>query len=143
MATVLVVDDDEVIRQAVRAALEDAQYRVLEAETGERALELLRTTQEPLVVLLDLHIPGISGFELLREVERDPDLGVRHRYILLSGDEQSLPVVRALRSATILADIPKPFDIETLLATVAQAEAAQPEPEANAEDRPLPDGSSR
>lgn len=143
MATVLVVDDDQVIRQAVRAALEDAQHAVLEADSGERALELLRTTREPLVVLLDLRMPGVSGFDLLREVERDPDLGERHTYILLSGDSQSLPVVRALRSATILAGIPKPFDVEMLLATVAQAESAHPKPEADGADGRLPGGSAQ
>ena len=144
MATVLVVDDDDVIRQAVRAALEDAQHAVLEADSGERALELLRANEgAPLVVLLDLRMPGVSGFDLLREVERDPALGERHTFILLSGDDQSLPVVRALRSATILAGIPKPFDVETLLATVAQAESAHMRPRANAEDGRLPDGSSR
>lgn len=143
MATVLVVDDDEVIRQAVRAALEDAMHTVLEADSGERALELLRATDDPLVVLLDLRMPGVNGFELLREVEHDPDLGERHTFILLSGDEQSLPVVRALRSATILAGIPKPFDIETLLATVAQAETAHLRPGTNGEDGRRPEGSSR
>jgi CheY-like chemotaxis protein len=143
MATVLVVDDDQVIRQAVRAALEDAQHAVLEADSGERALELLRTTHEPLVVLLDLRMPGVSGFDLLREVERDPDLGERHTYILLSGDDQSLPVVRALRATTILAGIPKPFDVETLLATVAEAETAQLSPGENGGDGHLPKGSMR
>lgn len=143
MATVLVVDDDAVIRQAVRAALEDARHAVLEADSGERALELLRTTQEPLVVLLDLRMPGVSGFDLLREVERDPDLGERNSFILLSGDDQSLPVVRALRSTTILAGIPKPFDIETLLATVAEAESAHLDLGVNAEDGHVPGGSSR
>lgn len=143
MATVLVVDDEETIRQAVRLALEDAQHTVLEADSGERALELLRAAQgEPLVVLLDLRMPGVSGFDLLREVERDPALGERHAFILLSGDNQSLPVVRALRSATILADIPKPFDVETLLATVAQAETAHLGLRAESEDGRVPGGSA-
>ncbi|HEX6800273.1 MAG TPA: response regulator [Ktedonobacterales bacterium] len=143
MATVLVVDDDAVIRQAVRAALEDARHAVLEADSGERALETLRATQESLVVLLDLRMPGVNGFDLLREVEHDPDLGRRHTFILLSGDDQSLPVVRALRSATILAGISKPFDVETLLATVAQAETVHMRPGVSGEDGRLPGGSSR
>lgn len=143
MATVLVVDDDAVIRQAVRAALEDARHAVLEADSGERALELLRATQQPLVVLLDLRMPGVNGFDLLREVERDPDLGERHTFILLSGDDQSLPVVRALRSATILAGIPKPFDVDTLLATVAQAETAHLRLGANGDEGRWPHGGSR
>ncbi len=144
MATVLVVDDDEAVRQSVRAALEDARHIVLEADSGERALAMLRTRQgEPLVVLLDLRMPGVSGFDLLREVERDPALGERHAFIVLSGDDQSLPVVSALRSATILAGIPKPFDVETLLATVAQAETAHLGLGAASEDGRLPGGSAR
>lgn len=143
MATVLVVDDEETIRQAVRLALEDAQHTVLEADSGERALELLRAAQgEPLVVLLDLRMPGVSGFDLLREVDRDPALGERHAFILLSGDDQSLPVVSALRSATILAGIPKPFDVDTLLTTVARAETAHLGPGVESEDGRVPGGSA-
>lgn len=142
MATVLVVDDDKAVRQAVRAALEDAHHTVLEAGSGERALELLREARgEPLVVLLDLRMPGVSGFDLLREVERDPALGEQHAFILLSGDDQSLPVVSALRSATILAGIPKPFEVETLLEIVAQAETTQLEPGTEGVDGRVPGGS--
>jgi two-component system chemotaxis response regulator CheY len=121
MASVLIVDDEAAIRATVRAGLEDAGYTVIEAGSGAQALDTLRATSDSLVVLVDLRMPDVSGFELLRQVELDPALTERHAYIVLSADEQSLPVVRAMRSAIVLTGIAKPFDLDTLLATVAQA----------------------
>ena len=71
--TVLLVDDDqEVLRLFVRMlASPDRGYRILQAQGGQRALELMRE-RRPDVVLLDLIMPGTDGFQVLEEKNRDP-----------------------------------------------------------------------
>jgi CheY-like chemotaxis protein len=64
-ATVLVVDDDPDVRAVAVAALRD-RFRVLEAESGREALELLRHEPEVDVVVTDVMMPGVSGFQVLR-----------------------------------------------------------------------------
>jgi DNA-binding response OmpR family regulator len=62
--TILVVDDDEGMRDTLTAALK-RDYRVLRAATGESALQLMEKEDVDLM-LLDVRLPGISGFEVLR-----------------------------------------------------------------------------
>ena len=76
-ATVLVCDDDRALRKLVRAYLQEEGLTVLEAETGEDAVTLARQ-QHPDLLLLDVRLPGIDGFEVLRR---------------LSAAEIALPVV--------------------------------------------------
>jgi CheY-like chemotaxis protein len=122
MTTILIVEDDAPTRAALRAGLEDAGHEVREVASGAEALAMLTAEQTPLVVLVDLHMPGVSGFELLRLVEEEPKRARRHAYVLLSADDASIPVVRALRSATVLAALAKPYDLDVLLATVDEAD---------------------
>jgi DNA-binding response OmpR family regulator len=72
---ILTVEDDERIRTAVRFALEDEGWVVDEAEDGEQALE--RFSREPAdVVLIDIMLPGIDGFELCRSIRRNSDVPI-------------------------------------------------------------------
>ncbi len=66
---VLLVDDDELVRRGVGRTLARQGFRVVEAETAEAALDQLRT-QRVDVVLTDVHLPGISGVELLERIPR-------------------------------------------------------------------------
>jgi CheY-like chemotaxis protein len=68
-APVLVVDDDAALRELLRRILEGAGYTVVEAENGRVALERLRT-MAPGVILLDLMMPEMDGFEFVAEVRR-------------------------------------------------------------------------
>ena len=61
MSVVLVVEDDVEIRATLRMALEDDAYTVLEAPNGEDAIAQLHSNREPMVVLLDLLLPLLSG----------------------------------------------------------------------------------
>ena len=124
MATVLIVDDDAAIRASVRAALEDEQHTVLEARDGAGALELLRGAESPLVALVDLMMPGVSGFDMLSQIAQDRELADRHAYVVFTANVESLPVVQALRSKIVVGVIAKPFGIETLLSAIEQAEAS-------------------
>jgi DNA-binding response OmpR family regulator len=68
--TVLVVDDEEAIAEAVRARLESEGYRVLVAGDGPQAIDLHRE-QHPDVVVLDLMLPGMDGLEVCKQIQRD------------------------------------------------------------------------
>jgi CheY-like chemotaxis protein len=70
--TVLVVEDDPALRDLAHQLLEDAGHHVQLAETGPRALELMRATQ-PDVVLLDIMLPGMDGREVCRQMRARPE----------------------------------------------------------------------
>lgn len=122
MARVLLVDDDHVLRETLRFVLQDAGYEVEEAEDGMRALDILRATPHRLVVLLDLMMPRVSGITVLHTVADDPRLSSSHAYIVMTANFQAgdteLSAVLARLSAPVLE---KPFDLDALLDTVADA----------------------
>jgi two-component system response regulator MtrA len=110
--SVLIVDDDDGIRTSLRLALEDHGYRVREAPDGESALGAIKT-QAPDVVILDLMLPGMDGFECCRQLRRTSDVPV----LIVSARGDSHDVVAGLEAG---ADdyIRKPFDVPELTARV-------------------------
>lgn len=72
--TVLLCDDEEVLRSLVRATLDDDGYSILEARDGDESLELARSAHPDLIVL-DMMMPGRSGLDVLQELRKDPELG--------------------------------------------------------------------
>ena len=114
---VLIVDDQEVNRDVLGVILED-KYDVLYAENGREALEMMREHIDELsLVLLDLMMPVMSGFEVLEAVQADEDL--RHVPVIVLTAEKSAEL-QALQMGA--ADfITKPFDMaEVILARVAR-----------------------
>lgn len=113
---VLVVDDDASIRKMIIAALrrQISGYEFLEAPNGREALDLMRS-DSPAVVVLDLMMPVLSGWEVLRERAGDPDL-LRIPVIVISANRE--PEVATAVTAGICAFLPKPFDIGALSALV-------------------------
>jgi DNA-binding NtrC family response regulator len=116
-ATVLVVEDDPSLRLLTRVNLELERYRVLEAESIDRAEELLRA-EHVHVVLLDLHVGERHGFELLPLLrEQYPNTGV----CLLSGTSELDPPTEQG-----VVFIRKPFDLNVLSQTVRLLATGQP-----------------
>lgn len=70
--TILIVDDEMTIREVVRRYLELENFRVLEAETGTQALDMLRE-EHPDLVLLDIMLPGLDGFTITRSIRNSPE----------------------------------------------------------------------
>lgn len=112
--SVLVVDDDPSIRRMIVAALRRDGYTFLEAPNGRDALDLMRE-QQPDVVVLDLMMPILSGWDVLRERQQDADLS-RIPVIVVSANRD--PDVAVAVNAGICAFLPKPFDIGALSALV-------------------------
>jgi CheY-like chemotaxis protein len=71
---VLVVEDDEAVRESVREYLEESGYRVVVAPDGCMALEMLRYLPAPSVILLDLMMPELNGWEFRDIQKADPAL---------------------------------------------------------------------
>ena len=70
MKRVLVIDDDEAVRDAFELALDDSGYVIDTADSGERGLEMV-VSNKPDLVFLDLRMPGMDGVEVLRELRGD------------------------------------------------------------------------
>ncbi len=109
---ILAVEDDERIRSAVKLALEDEGWTVDEAESGEQAIELFTRTQ-PDVVLIDIMLPGIDGFELCRTLRRTSDVPI----VMVTARNDTHDVVAGLEAG---ADdyLTKPFAPKELSARI-------------------------
>src|SRR6185437_602981 len=68
---VLLADDDAALRRLIRATFSDADFELLQAVDGSEALTLAQQ-QHPSVVLLDVNMPGLDGFEVCRRLKGDP-----------------------------------------------------------------------
>src|SRR5207302_4221067 len=111
---VLDVDDDASIRRLIIAALRREGYAFVEAANGKEALEIMRRNP-PSVVLLDLMMPILSGWDVLQERSRDPEL-LQIPVILVSA-ARGAEIAQAVDKG-ICAFLPKPFDIGALSALV-------------------------
>src|SRR5215467_9555174 len=114
--TILVVDDEDEIRQSLRGVLTDEGFEVIEAGDGRHALELVREAK-PALVILDVWLPEIDGIALLEKIKSgDPGLPV----IIICGHANIEAAVRATRLGA--ADfIEKPFSLEHLLDAINRA----------------------
>ncbi len=117
---ILIVDDDTSIRETLRYVLEDAGYIVTEAQDGLQALEYLRKTPDPVIVLLDMMMPRLDGAGLLGTVAGDSRRLRRHRYILMTAGHQTLSLAFAHMLTDLLVPVVyKPFNIDKLLEIIA------------------------
>lgn len=114
-ATILAVDDEPQIRRVLRTTLSAQGYTILEAKSGEEALEAVRRERVDLV-LLDMNLPGISGLETCREIRTSSDVPI----IMLTVRNAEHEKVQALDAG---ADdyVVKPFGSEELLARIRAA----------------------
>ncbi len=112
---VLVVEDDPTIRSVVGLALEDEGYAVRLAEHGASALEQV-TNWHPQCVVLDLMMPVMDGWTVQAELVKK-DSTRRIPIILMSAVRSALATI----SPQVVAMLPKPFDLNRLLETVASA----------------------
>ena len=112
MANILVVEDNDDVREMMAVTLELEGHEVSTAVNGRDALNKLRAGDRPCVILLDLMMPVMNGWEFRNVLERDPIL-------------KSVPVVivsaataELVHNADAAAYLPKPLDMEQLLHVV-------------------------
>jgi len=133
-ATILVVDDEVSLRQLLVRQLRSEGYRVLEAGYGMEALEVARTSPEPIhLVLSDIRMPGMPGTALAQRLAAEyPGVPV----VLMSAHPvDELTTLSDGRGTIVLA---KPFDGDTMLAVVKLVLDTTPDPVA-----PPPAGENR
>ncbi|HEY3662924.1 MAG TPA: PAS domain S-box protein [Chthoniobacterales bacterium] len=114
---ILVVDDEELIRQVTKVALEENGYRVLEAKDGPEAVTVFAHHADAIrVVFTDIMLPFMDGAEVIRAIKRiRPDALI----IAASGEDDS-KVLERLEGLGIAAFLPKPYGIAKLLSTVSE-----------------------
>jgi CheY-like chemotaxis protein len=118
---ILVVDDNDALRENISEALELEGYQVEAVAGGRQALEVLSRDPLPGVVLVDMMMPGMSGRELVAALRGDPRLAPL-KIVLVSG------LAPARESLPVDATLGKPFGVADLLAIVDRLLPARPQP---------------
>jgi CheY-like chemotaxis protein len=113
---ILVVEDDAATRDALSLILSAQGFDVQGAANGQEALALLRSGPHPDLILLDLMMPIMDGWQFRREQTRDPTLSAIP-VVVLSADGNVQPKAAALRAAGYLQ---KPVEVENLLEAIRQ-----------------------
>ena len=112
---ILVVEDQEDNRRIVRDLLTTTDYEVMEAENGEEALAAV-ARQRPDLILMDIQLPVMDGYEATRRIKADPQLRaipiIAVTSYALSGDEEKA------RAAGCDDFVPKPYSPRQLLAKI-------------------------
>jgi CheY-like chemotaxis protein len=123
---ILIIEDTPETRRLMRRVLERARMAVIEAATGTDGLDAIRR-ERPDAVVLDLRLPGLSGFEVARAVRADPDPTISTIPLLACSASVQAEVRREALDAGCDAFEGKPFDIKTfpdlLLGLIAQRRA--------------------
>jgi DNA-binding NtrC family response regulator len=110
---VMVVDDEEALRTVLSAELEGEGYQVASAADGQEAIDIL-TTREFDLILLDIKMPNVDGFEVLKFVK---DRHQKTKVVMLTGFAD---LKNAIESKKLGAEdfVSKPYDLVDLLTTV-------------------------
>ena len=123
MARILVAEDEKQIADMIAFKLTNAGHQVIRAQDGEQAVTMA-TREHPDLILLDAMMPGISGFEVLRRLKRDPalkDIGV----IMVTAKGHERDVLSGLSGGAI-DYVVKPFSLKELAARVELALRREP-----------------
>ncbi len=114
MATILIIDDEEIIRVLLRSALEEAGYEVTEAANGREGLELYRHRQTDLVIT-DILMPELNGLDMLLELTRE---FLDAKVIAISGAGEEKNVLDVAKLLGARQTFQKPFSLPLLLGAV-------------------------
>jgi len=115
-ARVLVVEDNEMNMQLVEYLLEEGGYQIVKAASGEDALSIARGGEPVDLILMDIHLPGIDGLSVIREMKADPHTGSTPILALtahaMRGDKDRF------LEAGCDGYISKPIDVKTFLTSI-------------------------
>ncbi|MFT7722174.1 MAG: response regulator [Roseateles sp.] len=116
---VLVADDSKIVRVKISRLLAAQGYRVALADSGEQALALL-AAERPHLLITDVEMPGIDGFELTRQVRATPATATLPVVMITSSDDKH----DEARAAGVTQLLGKPYPEEALVAAIEQARLA-------------------
>lgn len=108
---ILVVEDEQVIRETFQLALEIEGYQVDVASNGKEGLDLLCAIPKPCLILLDLMMPVMNGWEFMDEIKKIPALADIPIVVVTAFSEKA----RGIKEHVVL---PKPVDLTVLFSTV-------------------------
>lgn len=109
--TILIVEDDESIRETLQAVLELEGHDVLTAENGQEGLNLLATHPKPCLILLDLMMPVMNGWEFAATIEKDAKLASIPVIIVSAYNDKATNIKS-------IASLKKPIDLRSLNETI-------------------------
>ncbi|HEY4644577.1 MAG TPA: response regulator [Bacteroidota bacterium] len=115
---ILLVDDELSIALVLKGVITDQGYNVEVAHSGEEALEALKKS-DPDLLITDIKMPGMDGFELIRTLQNDP----KHKnlkYVILTAFNDQEAIAKAKKDFGIEYYIVKPFDLADVEAAVAE-----------------------
>ncbi len=121
---ILVAEDDAEARELLLLSLADGDYDLLEATDGVEALDLLRT-EHPDLLITDIIMPRMDGYELVRKLRQDETMAATP-VIFCSASYHEREVREMARSLGVRSTLSKPFDLKTVRATVSAALATKP-----------------
>ena len=114
---VLIVEDNDATREALALLLQTGGYTTAEAANGREALAYLRAHEPPRLVLLDLMMPVMNGWEFLRERRKDPEMAEVPVVLFTAAGGLDAPAVWALGANDVLH---KPANPDDLLAAAGR-----------------------
>jgi two-component system, cell cycle sensor histidine kinase and response regulator CckA len=130
---ILIVDDETPIRTLLRSAVASPSFTVLDADCGRRALEIAERDGPFDLVVTDVLMPGIDGFELAHQLQRE---GRAANFLFISGYCDAEDIARRLGDFPAAAFLSKPFPIVEFIQAVRRLLAAPASVTAEAHRRP-------
>src|SRR6516225_11825782 len=122
-STILIVDDDSDVRRALTELLEDEGYAVAGAANGRAALEMIRGGIRPSIILLDLMMPGMNGWDFRSAQLRDPELSAVPVVVVTASGFNQDAIRTELGSIEL---VPKPIQPTKLLDIIERLTASPP-----------------
>ncbi|MDO9183622.1 MAG: response regulator [Bacteriovorax sp.] len=108
---ILIIEDNIEIQDSIKTALEDEGFKVFTANNGKEGIEALRKIPTPCLILLDLMMPVMNGWEFIEVISNDIMLSTIPVVVVSAfGDKKYTPIKSEY--------IPKPIDLDSLLSTV-------------------------
>ncbi len=112
---ILIVEDNPAIREVLKMGLEMEGCEVSEAEDGRQALARLHSMATPNLILLDLLMPGMNGYDFLDEIKKDPLNPISRIPVVVISAVATIARERLSKASAIVG---KPVDLETLMNTI-------------------------
>lgn len=118
MAQILIVDDSESMRSILRSTLQEAGYKVLEAEDGLAGLEIIKNTLDIGLIFCDVNMPRMDGLTMCRKVQ---ELYSYRKIPIFMLTTEALPAMQAEgKKAGVAVWITKPFNTSRLIGAVGK-----------------------